>query len=547
LYNDINNPTDFTPIFAIVTNATHGTVSVDSGGTVTYTPATSLDEIDSFAYTATCGDYTSLPAVVTVYASDTVNALPVQVQACRNTPVTVSMYGWDQCYESLTYSVLVNPAHGQVTGLSGSSCVYTSTGTNFTGTDSFMYMVTTPSGDWVTNVVTVTVGDTAITAYAQYVLTGTNNSVAITLNARSSDSCVESNYWSNSVTSGPAHGTVAGSGLNVIYTPYSNFEGTDSFQYTMSDGVWTSSPATVTIYMVGAPFLSSQGNFFDGSASLEWTEDSYTTSLLNFGIIGSATFVLGRSTNQTGPFSPILTNSDSLPGTYWDYSVSPGQTYYYVVVLDFTDNYYSESTYQSAFSNTNRQTIQNIELVAPTSPWYVTDWNEISPTNINIIAPTLTIYTNQPNVVIPVFTNWVNGPFSVPLNYSTQYGYNDQPALPPAFVNSAWTWTNAHTIWAHTTLNLSGYTPQQLSNVVYSTAIDNGYLLYVNHTNINTNPSEVYWNAAATWGAQNGGHTLFNPLPNIVAGTNTLDVVFWGDNNGNEYFSMVVTTNTSGW
>jgi hypothetical protein len=217
------------------------------------------------------------------------------------------------------------------------------------------------------------------------------------------------------------------------------------------------------------------------------------------------------------------------------------------VALWFTDEY-SGLTYQSAFSNTNSQTAQSVDLIAPNSLWYITDWNELTPTNINTNVPVLTIYTNPPNMTVPVFTNSVAGPFSDPVNYATKYGsqYAGLPPLPPAPVLPAWSWTNAHTIWAHCVLNLSGYTRQQLSNVVYSTAIDNGYMLFINRTNVNQNTSEIYWNNAAYWGAQSTNGQLFSPLPYLVAGTNTVDVVFWGDNDSADYFSMVVTTNTCG-
>jgi hypothetical protein len=546
---EVADPMNLTLSYTIVTNAAHGTVSIDSSGNVTYTTS-GFEGADSFAYTATCDGFTCAPAVVTMNVSAPTHANAVQVQTCRNTPVTVPLSGWDSCNQPLTYTIVVNPTHGQVTGLSGNTCVYTSTGTNFTGTDSFMYMATVSTGEWATNVVTVTVGDTSIFGNYQDVLTGTNIPVAITLNAGdTTDICQNTNNVVYAVTSGPANGKVTGSGANLTYTPNAKFEGTDSFQFTASDGVWTSLPATVTIYVVGAANLSNLTNQcapFSGSAWLEWTEDSTTTAMLQYGLTGNPFFVIGRSTNSSGPFSVIATNVSSLPGTYSDGSALSGQTYYYVVTLGFTDGY-SQLTFQSAFSNTNRQTAQSADLIAPASLWYVTDWNEIYPTNINTNVPALTIYTNSPNVVAPVFTNWVSGPFAHPMNYAALYGSSEQPPLPPAVVNSGWTWTNTHTIWAHCVLNLTGYTSQQLSNVVYSTAIDNGYLLYINRTNVNQNPSEVYWNGAATWGQQSKGQNAFSPLPYIVAGTNTVDVVFWGDNSGNEYFSMVVTTNTCDW
>lgn len=49
------------------------------------------------------------------------------------------------------------------------------------------------------------------------------------------------------VTSGPAHGTLSGTAPNLVYTPDPTFSGTDTVSYTVSDGTYTSPPATVTI------------------------------------------------------------------------------------------------------------------------------------------------------------------------------------------------------------------------------------------------------------------------------------------------------------
>ena len=49
------------------------------------------------------------------------------------------------------------------------------------------------------------------------------------------------------VVDGPAHGSLSGEGSSLVYTPEANWSGTDSFTYTVSDGVLTSAAATVTI------------------------------------------------------------------------------------------------------------------------------------------------------------------------------------------------------------------------------------------------------------------------------------------------------------
>jgi hypothetical protein len=401
-------------------------------------------------------------------------------------------------------------------------------------------MVTASAGDWATNVVTVSVGDPDIAANDPSVMTGTNTPVAITLSGRDTDGCGDSNRWAYSITSQPANGTLAGSGAHVTYTPGTNFEGTDSFQFTVRDGSWTSSPGTVTIYVVGAPYLSSECYAFGDTAYLVWTEDPITYATVKNGLLGSAFFDVERSASPNGPFTSVATIPVDASWTYSD-GVPPGQTNFYTVALDYTDVSYSGLTYLTAFSNTNRMASENSgDLIAPNSLWYVTDWDEQNPANVNLNSPVLTIATNP----LPVFTNWVAGPFGTRTDYPA---HNPVPAgtppLPPISIDPGWAWTNAHTIWAHCVLNLTGYTSQQLSNVSYSVVIDNGYALYINKTNVN----EAYIPNQAHWGSQDPSQSqLFTPLPKLVAGTNSVDVIFWGDSDNNDYFSFVVTTNTCG-
>src|SRR4029077_15269241 len=67
-----------------------------------------------------------------------------------------------------------------------------------------------------------------------------------------------------SIATMPAHGTLtpgSGSGPNVTYTPDPNFNGTDSFTFTVNDGSLTSNFATVSITINAvndAPVANSQ-------------------------------------------------------------------------------------------------------------------------------------------------------------------------------------------------------------------------------------------------------------------------------------------------
>src|SRR5690606_6925593 len=49
------------------------------------------------------------------------------------------------------------------------------------------------------------------------------------------------------IASGPANGALSGTAPNLTYTPNANFNGADSFSFTVNDGTVNSAAATVSI------------------------------------------------------------------------------------------------------------------------------------------------------------------------------------------------------------------------------------------------------------------------------------------------------------
>ncbi len=92
-----------------------------------------------------------------------------------------------------------------------------------------------------TNPVVTLVQD--IAAEGQEVETAEETPVTVTLDG-SSPSGGSLTYQ---VVEGPAHGTLTGTLPDLTYTPETNFEGVDAFQFTASDGTRTSLPAQVTL------------------------------------------------------------------------------------------------------------------------------------------------------------------------------------------------------------------------------------------------------------------------------------------------------------
>lgn len=249
-----------------VSNPSHGTLTLNSDGSFTYTPVANFNGADSFAYKANDGRADSGVATVTITINP-VNDRPLAV----NDPYTVNedrvltvpapgvlandrdIDGDALVASSSATSTILNPGHGTVTMQADGSFVYTPDA-NFNGTDSFVYLVGDSHGAFNIGGVSITVLPVNDRPVAQNLSITTAANTAITITLVGTD--VETSSGSlifDAPVSGPSHGAAAFPFFApnaVRYTPNSGFAGDDSFTYTVSDGVLTSRAATVTIHVV---------------------------------------------------------------------------------------------------------------------------------------------------------------------------------------------------------------------------------------------------------------------------------------------------------
>ncbi|MFC5345246.1 IPT/TIG domain-containing protein [Brevundimonas staleyi] len=150
---------------AIATQASHG-VATASGVTITYTPTAGYSGPDSFSYTATNGDGTSVPATVTITVSAAppvvvapiANAVSVTVAAdSRDNPVALNMTGGT----ALTVAVANPPSHGS-TSVTGLTISYTPN-PGYSGPDSFTYTAGNAGGTSLPATVSLTVSPPTLT------------------------------------------------------------------------------------------------------------------------------------------------------------------------------------------------------------------------------------------------------------------------------------------------------------------------------------------------------------------------------------------------
>ncbi|MHB0875229.1 MAG: Ig-like domain-containing protein [Anaerolineae bacterium] len=238
--------------YSVVANPSHGTLS-GTAPTLTYTPAADYNGADSFTFKVNDGLVDSATATVSITVT-AVNDAPLAVDDSsatdEDTPVTVAAPGLlandnDVDSASLAASKVSDPAHGSVTVNADGSFTYTPAA-DWNGSDSFTYKANDGSADSSVATVSITVNSVndAPVATARILTMNEDGAKDITLTGTDVDGDTLTAF---TVVSGPGEGTLSGAAPDIEYTPAANFNGTDSFTFTVSDGTLTSAPATVSI------------------------------------------------------------------------------------------------------------------------------------------------------------------------------------------------------------------------------------------------------------------------------------------------------------
>ncbi|MCV0400970.1 MAG: tandem-95 repeat protein [Nitrosopumilus sp.] len=248
LFNDSDVGNDFFSI--ILTNTGFGILALNQNGTFTYQPNENFSSTDSFTYALNNGTHNSNNATVTITVNP-INDAPVALddlaETQQNVPIRIHVLENDSDVEddSLNIILEVDPSitMGNAT-LDGSDVLFTPQA-NFVGKTSFSYRAS--DGDKTSNLANVTITINPINdtpnAIDDTATTPENTPVIILVLDNDID---DDSLTIDSITQG-TNGTVTTNGTIITYTPDTNFNGTDSFTYTISDGVISSNFATVTV------------------------------------------------------------------------------------------------------------------------------------------------------------------------------------------------------------------------------------------------------------------------------------------------------------
>jgi len=252
------------------------TVTAGTNGTRTITVNPKLNQNGSAIITLTVDDLTlgtrTVQFTVTVAA---VNDAPVADDKTLNInedatlqTITKSSITSDVDIatnaDSLTLSITTAALHGTA-GIDASGNITYVPIANFNGTDTFVYTATDKAGATDTGTFTVNIAQVNDAPVPAADTTSTNEDTQLNIFVLSNDSDIDMNALLNAnpgaesisvvLTGGglvvPSHGSISTDGTKITYTPTTNYNGPDTFEYYCSDGdVKTKGTVTLIIYQV---------------------------------------------------------------------------------------------------------------------------------------------------------------------------------------------------------------------------------------------------------------------------------------------------------
>ena len=250
----------------LVSGPAYGSLTLNSDGSFTYTPDSEFAGSDSFSYRVSDGVDLSATQTVTLtaaaLAANDTFALAHDTELVVSAAAGLTSNAKNANGTSLQAMLVTGPQDGTLTLNADGSFTYTPN-VHFVGTDSFTYTLTNSFGTSTSATVTLAVvntapvagNDTYSVAYDQTLSVNTFDGVLSTA------SDAEGDALTATLVAGPAHGTLSlNANGSFSYTPDAGYTGSDSLQFTVSDGLANSSTATVTLQVsANSPDLGTGG------------------------------------------------------------------------------------------------------------------------------------------------------------------------------------------------------------------------------------------------------------------------------------------------
>lgn len=239
----------------LVTSTTHGTLTLNANGSFVYVPAAAYVGSDSFVYKATDGTNESaaitVPISVTNFAPWSVNDYyTVSHDRVLSRTAINGLLANDVDVEGdlLTVSLVTGPGTGTLALNANGSFEYTPVA-GATGILSFVYRISDGFNFSQNATVSISVVNSPPSPTADLLSTPSGQALSISLaTLLSNDVDADGDTMTLAIQSSTSHGTLTTQpDGSLLYQPGAGFSGTDSFHYTLTDGLATSAPVEVRI------------------------------------------------------------------------------------------------------------------------------------------------------------------------------------------------------------------------------------------------------------------------------------------------------------
>jgi len=326
LGNDTDADSD--PLTAqLVAGPVHGALTLNADGSFVYTPTPLFFGSDSFSYKAFDGQAVSNATTVSLTVTH-VNHPPVATNQSldlnEDGSLAFTLMATDADGDPLTYSVTSQPAHGTLSGTSP-NLVYTPNALYF-GSDSLTFTVNDGQATSNTATVAFTVHHINHKPVGTVDLYQTDENMGLSEDAAhgvlSNDFDADNDALSAILVSNPTHGTVSlDAAGSFLYTPNTNFYGTDSFTYSPKDNgtpaPLTGDPVVVTVVVahVNQPPVAYNGSVTTNqdtavSGALRGDDVDDATSTLSFALVSPPSAgTVSVNTDGTFTYTPGAKNS----------------------------------------------------------------------------------------------------------------------------------------------------------------------------------------------------------------------------------------------
>lgn len=248
LQNDSDPDGDELMIVSL-TQPDNGTATI-ANDRVIYRPEASFAGENSFQYTIADSSNAQATATVTITVVS-INGAPLAVAdssaTSENTAVSIDVLGNDSDPDgdTLTITSVTQPDNGAASIVDGA--VLYQPAESFVGTDTFQYQIADAGGAVASAEISVAVSGVNVDPQAVDDAMVTTENTVVSIDVLLNDSDADGDALEIIAVTAAENGTTSFSGSLVSYTPLEGFSGTDSFQYTITDGNEGSATANVSV------------------------------------------------------------------------------------------------------------------------------------------------------------------------------------------------------------------------------------------------------------------------------------------------------------